>query len=36
MTAEAAMVEAKATTATDVFISYHYPVYVAVYALSRG
>jgi hypothetical protein len=33
---EGAIVKAKATIATDIFISYHYPVYVAVvYALSR-
>jgi hypothetical protein len=32
---EGAIVEAKATAAADIFISYHSPVYVAVYALSR-
>jgi len=36
MITEGAIVEAKATNATDIFMRYHYPVYGAVYALSRG
>ena len=35
-TAEGAIVEAKAMTATDIFISHHSLVYLAVHLLSRG